>query len=573
MKIIITPLLAILLLAGCAKSPAPAVVPTPKFEQYGRKVLTGKVEPKVEINAKYEERLGVEGYLLQVGRKGVCIRAASDAGAFYALQTLGQITDSEGIRYATIEDSPRFAYRGMHLDVSRHFFPKEEVMKILDEMSRYKFNRLHFHLTDNGGWRVQLESCPDLTRLGSYRMIKDWDAFWLHSPMDFCKEGTPGAYGGYYTKQDIKDIIEYAAQRHIEIIPEIEFPAHSNAVFAAYPKLTCGPKGVRGGEFCVANEGTFEFAEKVLLEIMDLFPSKVIHIGGDEARMVGWKSCPKCKALMKEKGLTEYSQLQCYMISRIQKFITSHGHVMAGWEQILENDDLESSSIAYSYRSDSAAFKAANRGLKAVLTPGKVLYMDWFQAHPYLETKAQYGYTPLHKIYKYQPDIEGKVAKGLRSNILGVQGCMWTEYVPTAEHLEYMLFPRMLAIAEKAWSEPGSTDWDEFKLKVALQIPQLKARGINVYDQHDMPEITTDGRTVEMDHENPYAQIRYTIDGSEPDDQSALYSGPFGFSSDTLTIKAAAFTPGAKSFTREITLIKGRQYIEEYLEIDPHLSW
>ena len=566
-------ILGLILLGGCSKSPSPAVVPTPQFERYGHKVLTTDIEPKTEIDARYEKRLGTEGYLLQVGGKGVTIRAASEAGAFYALQTLAQITDEKGIRYATIEDRPQFAYRGMHLDVSRHFFPKEEVMKILDEMARYKLNRLHFHLADNGGWRIQMESCPELTRMGSYRMIKDWDTFWLHSPMDFCKEGTSGAYGGYYTKDDVREIIRYAAQRHIEIIPEIEFPAHSNAVFAAYPDLTCGPKGVRGGEFCIANEGTFEFAEKVLLEIMDLFPSKVIHIGGDEARMVGWKTCPKCKALMKKKGFTEYSQLQCYMISRIQQFVTSHGRVMAGWDQILENDDLESSSIAYSYRSDSAAFKAAGRGVKAVLTPGEYLYLDWFQAHPYFETKAQYGYTPLHKVFNYQPGIEGKVPRSLRSNILGIQGCMWTEYVPTAEHLEYMLFPRMLAVAEKGWSLPESTTWDEFKLKVAHHILLLRARGINVYDQHDMPEVTTDGRTVVMDHENPYASIRYTLDGSEPDAQSALYEGPLSFVSDTLTVKAAAFTHDTKSFTREITLIKGRQYIEQYSEIDPHLSW
>lgn len=566
-------ILGLILLAGCAKAPDPAVIPTPTYEHYGRGTLTSNPEPRIEVDSKYLDRLGEEGYLLNVSDKGVRIKAASGTGVFYAMQTLGQITDSSGIRHATIEDKPRFEYRGIHLDVSRHFFPKEEVMKILDEMARYKLNRFHFHFADNGGWRIKMDSYPELTARGSYRKIKDWDTFWLHSPMEFCKEGTPGAYGGYYTKEEVREIIEYAAQRHIEVIPEVEFPAHSNAVFASHPELTCGPKGVTGGEFCIANEGTFEFARNVLLELMELFPSKVIHIGGDEARMVGWKSCPRCKALMKEKGFDEYSDLQCYMISRLQKFITSHGRVMAGWDQLLENDDLQGSSIVYAYRSDTAAFRAANRGIRAVITPGDVLYLDWFQAHPYLETKAQYGYSPLHKVFSYQPDIAEKVYDESRANILGVQGCMWTEYVPTAEHLEYMLFPRMLAIAEKGWSEPGSSAWEGFKLKVAKHIPLLKARGVNVYDQHDMPEITTDGKLIAIDHENPYARVHYTLDGTEPAATSDLYSKPFPFSADTVTVKAAAFTEQSKSFTRTITLTKGAEYSEQYKEIDPHLSW
>ena len=558
-------ILGLVLLAGCAKAPAPAVIPTPLSESYGWRTLKRNTEPKIDINPAYQDKYAEEGYSLKVNAFGVRIKAASEAGAFHARQTLAQITDGRGIRCARIVDKPRFAYRGMHLDVSRHFFAKKEVFKMIDEMARYKFNYFHFHFADNGGWRIQMDSCPELTRYGSYRMIKDWDRFWLHSPMDFCEEGTPRAYGGYYTKDEVREIIRYAAERHIEVIPEVEFPAHSNAVFAAYPELTCGPKGYTGGEFCVACEGTYEFAEKVLLEIMDLFPSRIIHIGGDEARMTGWKACPRCQRLMKQEGFTDPAQLQTYLISRIQKIILDNGRVMAGWDQILENEDLDGSSVVYAYRSDSAAYSAADRGVKAVITPGDVLYLDWFQAHPYYETKAQYGYTPLHKIYSYEPQS--------RPNILGVQGCMWTEYVPTAEHLEYMLFPRMLAVSEKAWSEPESTSWEQFKLKIARHIPQLKARGLNVYDQHDMPEVTTDGASVFMDHENPYAQLHYTLDGSEPTTESELYEAPLPFSSDSLNIKAAAFAQGTKSFTRTITLVKGQKYTESYPEIDPHLSW
>lgn len=558
-------ILGLSLLAGCVKAPAPALIPTPLVEHYGRHAFTGDPEPEVIVNGKYLDKYGPEGYDLKVDDKGVRIKAAGQAGVFYALQTLSQITDSSGIRYARIKDKPRFAYRGIHLDVSRHFFPKEEVLRILDEMARYKFNYFHFHFADNGGWRIKLDSCPELTRYGSYRKIQDWDTFWLHSPMEFCEEGTPGAYGGYYTKDEVREIIDYASERHIEVIPEVEFPAHSNAVFAAYPDLTCGPEGYRGGEFCVANEGTFEFAEKVLLEIMDLFPSKIIHIGGDEARMEGWETCPKCQELMKQKGYTEPGQLQTYLISRIQKIILENGHRMAGWDQLLENEDLDSSSIVYAYRSDSLAYIAAERGVNAVITPGDVLYLDWFQAHPHYEMKAQYGYSPLHKLFRYEPQA--------RPNILGIQGCMWTEYVPTAEHLEYMLFPRMLAVSEKAWSEPGSTCWEQFKLKVSRHIPLLKARGLNVYDQHDMPEIETDGERVTMDHENPYAEVRYTFDGSEPTAQSQLYTVPLQFNSDTLNIKAAAFNGELKSFTRTITLIRGKKYTESYPDIDLHVSW
>ena len=558
-------ILGLAILAGCGKAPAPAVIPTPVQERYGCGTLSGNPEPSIEIDDKYLSKYGPEGYNLEVDRRGVRIKAAGQAGAFYALQTLCQISDSTGIRYAKITDKPRFPYRGIHLDVSRHFFPKEEVMKILDEMARYKFNYFHFHFADNGGWRIKLDSCPELTRYGAFRKIEDWDTFWLHSPMEFCEEGTPEAYGGYYTKDEVRQIIEYAAERHIEVIPEVEFPAHSNAVFAAYPDLTCGPEGYRGGEFCVANEGTFEFAEKVLLEIMDLFPSKIVHIGGDEARMEGWENCPKCQKLMKEKGFSKTGDLQTYLISRIQKIILENGHRMAGWDQLLENEDLDSSSIVYAYRSDSLASEAAGRGVNAVITPGDVLYLDWFQAHPHYERKAQYGYSPLHKIFRYEPQV--------RPNILGVQGCMWTEYVPTEGHLEYMLFPRMLAVSEKGWSEPGTTTWEQFKNKVATHIPELKARGLNVYDQHDMPEIETDGKRVSMDHENPYAEIRYTLDGLEPDAGSQLYTEPFPFRSDTLNIKAAAFSGKNKTFTRNITLVRGKKYTESYPEIDLHVSW
>ena len=539
---------------------------------------------------------GEEGYELVVTRKGIRINAATEAGAFYGKQTLMQLVSGRGVRCAVIHDSPRFPYRGIHLDVSRHFFPKEEVLKILDEMGRYKFNNFHFHLTDNGGWRIQIDRYPLLTELGAYRVMKDWDGWWEMDSRLFCRKDDPGAYGGFFTKEDIREIVAYAAERHINVIPEIEFPAHSDAVFVGYPHLNCTGTRYGNGEFCPANEQVYEFADNVLLEVMELFPSEVIHIGGDEARKHAWGKCPACTELMRREGMTDVSELQCYMISRLQKFLNSHGRIMAGWDQIIANDDLDSRSVSYTYRGQRGGIIAANRGIRTVMTPGEILYFDWYQADPKQEPKAMYGYSPIKKMYAFDPVpvtpesaaanesmVQGKyvspdtsifIRPEMAGYVIGVQGSTWAEYIPDEQHLEYMMFPRFLAVAEQAWSSPDRKDWQDFRYRMNVHRHLLEARGWNVYDLHNAPEIeitaSGDRSIMEIEPENPEAEVRYTLDGSDPVAGSALYSSPVMLSGDApVTVKAAPFIGGRRAgYIRELTVTPGESYRDYYPYMD-----
>lgn len=574
------------------------IVPTPFSAHYYDSHYTGHDVPAdgsaagvtVRIRPGMAGRFGSEGYRLKVGEGNIMAEASDSIGIFYAMQTLRQLKDSFGIRCAVIEDFPRFAYRGIHVDVSRHFFSIGEIRKILREMAFYKFNNLHWHLTDGGGWRIEIDSYPLLIQKGAWRTEKDWDNWILHG-MKFCDADTPGAYGGYYTKEEIREIVRYADSLHINVIPEFELPAHSEAVFSAYPELNCTNSSAGNGEFCPANEEFYRFAEGVLTEIMELFPSKVIHIGADEARKTAWKTCPDCNALMKMEGMLSYDDLQCHAVSRIQKFLLSHGRIMAGWDEILKNDDLAEGTLVYSYRGQQGGIEAANRGLKAVMTPGEVLYFDWYQAEPAKEQKAMYGYSPLKKMYSFEPqpvtevlssfnqalikgsvqsiDTIGFILPGNAGNVYGVQGCSWAEYIPDENHLEYMMFPRLLAVSELAWSKTEK-DWNNFKLRVNSHIPGLRSRGLNVYDLHDGPYITAKAcengfSELSLDCENAAAQIRYTLDGSTPDASSKLWTGEPVRISEKSVVKAAAFVGGHQvSYLREAEIVPGEDLVFWY---------
>ena len=485
-----------------------------------------------------------------------------------------------------VEDRPRFSYRGFHLDVSRHFFGKEEVEKIIDEAARYKFNRFHFHLTDNGGWRIQIDAYPLLTEKGSYRVMKDWDGWWKMESRLFCSAGTPGAYGGFFTKDDIREIVAYAAARHINVIPEIEFPAHSDPVFVGYPELCCDGKPYLSGEFCPANPAVYDFARAVLGEVMELFPSRIIHIGADEARKHSWKKCPACQALMKKEGMTSLDDLQCFMVSRLSEILKEKGRTMAGWDEILKNQDLTPDTYVYSYRGEKGGIRATNRGLNAIMTPGEILYMDWYQASPEYEKKAMYGYSPIKKMYSFipVPDTPEKAASNeslvearkvgadtvefilpeCAGNVAGREGCAWTEYMPTEEHLEYMMFPRLLAIAELAWTPAENLSWDKFRAKLPAFQDALRSRGFNVYDLHNAPEVVCDGTLVSMESENPLAVVRYTTDGTEPSAFSPLYEKPFPVKG-SVTVRAASFIgPEKVSYERSVVLEEGTETLDYY---------
>lgn len=590
---------AVLFLGTACRGPAagPILVPMPQemtftggyfetdsarfVQQTGGGFVAGRVEASVP-------GIRPEGYRLKVTRRNIELTAADSAGLFYGRQTLRQLATAQGIPCVEITDNPRFRYRGIHLDVSRHFFPEETILRLLDEMARYKLNKFHFHLTDNGGWRLSIDAYPLLTRLGAFRTESDWLKWWNYGDKRYVPEGTPGAYGGYYTKEEIRRIVAYAAERFIEVIPEVEFPAHSDEVFAAYPELCCTGRPYTSGEFCVGNPRSLKFMDDVLTEILELFPSEYIHIGGDEARRTAWKNCPKCRHLAKELGGLD--QVQCYLIEHAEKFLAERGRTMIGWDEILKNN-LRSSSTAISYRGQRGGIEAANRGYDAVMSPGEILYLDWYQADPRTQPRAMGGFSPIKKIYGFWPvpDMPAKAAanesmvrgefvpqdsveciyNGGREHVIGVQGCMWTEFVETEEHLEYMLFPRLLAVSELAWTPQKRREWSDFRRRVNAHVPLLHERGINAFPLSADVEITAhviaeDKRVrITLDTEKYPAEVRYTLDGTDPAAGSELYDGPFAVKAGT-TVRAAIFTAGRTAGNVSELYVDARHNIDNY---------
>lgn len=489
-----------------------------------------------------------EGYQLDVTPGGIDLRAGSPDGLFYGMQTLRQLYAGGEVPCVSIRDNPRFGYRGLHLDVSRHFFSKEEVMKLLDVMSFYKLNTLHMHLTDAGGWRIEIDKYPKLTSETAFRTESDWRKWWDGRDRKYLPEGTPGAYGGYYTKEDIREIVKHAASKHINIIPEIEFPGHSEEVLMAYPELSCSGKPYQNGDFCIGNEKSFTFMEDVLTEVIDLFPSEYIHIGGDEAGKSAWKKCPKCQALMKEKGMKSVDELQSYMIHRAEEFLISKERKLIGWDEILEGG-LAPEATVMSWRGEDGGIKSARMGHDVVMTPGNYMYLDFYQADPKTQPYAIGGYTPIKKVYSYDPVPADSLTAEECRHILGVQANTWTEYIQTPEHLEYMMFPRALAVAEIGWTPQELRTWEDFKPRMNAHISKLQGMGIRTFTLSDELEVTmqvdTAGREIEviLDAEKYPAEIRYTTDGSVPVASSALYAGPITVQ-DSAHIKAAIFRDG-----------------------------
>lgn len=430
--------------------------------------------------------MGPEAYRLRVTTDGILAEAAEPAGLFYAFQTLQQLAGAAmQVEYAdtfilpcvTVTDEPRYAWRGLHLDVSRHFFDKEFVMKQIDAMARYKMNRFHWHLTDGPGWRLEIKRYPQLTQQTAYRPFPDWKSWW-NNGRTYCEATDSGATGGYYTQDDVRQVIEYARQRHIEVIPEIEMPAHSEEVLYALPQLACGGGHKPGSELCVGKEQTFTFLTGVLSEVMDLFPSAYIHIGGDEADVSHWAKCPDCLACMKREGLQRPAQLQGYLIRRIEKFLKAHGRYLLGWDEVIGDSLSPEASAVMVWRGEDKASAALQRGMQVVLTPGSHCYFDSYQDAPFTQPEAIGGYLPLQKVYAYDP----AVSLSSHSGIMGVQANLWTEYVTTPAHAEYMLYPRLLALAEVGWTQPESKCWTRFRRNALAEVGRLKNRGYNPFD-------------------------------------------------------------------------------------------
>ena len=418
-----------------------------------------------------------EAYMLHVTPQEVEIKANTGAGLFYGMQTLfqlgGGVNADLTVPCVRIADEPRFVHRGYMLDVSRHFFPKAFILKLLDLLAYYKINVFHFHIADTGGWRIEIKKYPKLTEMTAYRPFSDLGDWWGVRNA-FCTKETEGAYGGFYTQDEIREIVAYATIRHIDVIPEIDMPGHSRSVLWAYPEYTCvGKEAGDSNELCIGNEKTFEFCENVLTEIMRLFPSRYIHIGGDEANREIWNECPLCKKRMSEEHIPDVARWQGYFTKRIETFLLAHGKTIIGWDEILEGD-ISRNAVVMSWREETdSGSDALRKGFKIIQAPTSHSYLDYYQDNPYFEPKALLGYTPLSQTYSFEPAPKGDYDPSL---VLGVQGNLWTEYVPTTEHAEYMTFPRVMAIAEVGWTNPELKSYPDFKERVLNALDYLKSR-------------------------------------------------------------------------------------------------
>jgi hexosaminidase len=480
-----------------------------------------------------------EGYQLTVTPRAITITSATHAGLFYGLQSLRQLlyanpADADAawvIPAVEIQDQPRFAYRGMHLDVGRHFFPVEFIKRYLDLMAMYKMNTFHWHLTEDQGWRIEILKYPRLTEVGSCRdetiLEKNFDPY----------VGDGIRYCGFYTQDEVREIVAYAASRFITVIPEIEMPGHSVAALAAYPEFACtdGPFevstvwGVKSDIFCPKEE-TFAFLEDVLTEVMDLFPSRYIHIGGDEAPKARWEESEIAQEVIRREGLADEHELQSYFIRRIEQFLLSNGRRLIGWDEILEGG-LAPEATVMSWRGMDGGIEAAKQGHDVIMTPTSHAYFDYYQGDAEFEPLAIGGYTDLKKVYSFEP-VPGALTENEAQHVLGAQGNVWTEYMKTTDYVEYMVFPRMLALSEVVWSPVDHRAWDSFAQRLQWHFQRLDALDVNYRIPHvvglEQDVLTLDDQVrVTLETLMPNADIRYTVDGTEPTAESTHYLEPF----------------------------------------------
>ncbi len=502
-----------------------------------------------------------ESYTLSVNSKRILAKAKTEKGLFYAFQTLRQLFPIEyettkpvqGIKWeipaVEIEDAPRFVYRGTHLDVARHFSTVGTVKEFIDQLAFHKINHLHLHLTDDQGWRIEIKKYPELTKISSTRK-QTLVGHYNDQPHQF--DGKP--YGGFYSQKDIREIVQYARKNFITVVPEIEMPGHAQAVLAAYPELSCEPNktfevmqiwGISDNVFCPTEE-TFEFLENVIDEVIALFPSEYIHIGGDECPKTKWKESAFCQNLIKEKGLKDEHGLQSYFIQRMEKYINSKGKKIIGWDEILEGG-LAPNATVMSWRGIEGGIEAAKQKHDVIMTPTSHCYLDYYQSTHADEPLAIGGFLPLKKVYEYEP-IPEELTKEEAKYVLGTQVNLWTEYIPTREKLHYMAFPRLCAIAEVAWSPKDVRNFDKFIPRIAAHIERLQLMGINSANhlyEIDSKTKSENGIVNLSLSTQAESKIYYTTDGSEPSESSTLYEGEIAISKTT-TVKVQAFSNGKK---------------------------
>ncbi|RHC89070.1 beta-N-acetylhexosaminidase [Parabacteroides merdae] len=500
----------------------------------------GNIEFKLTDNTAF----GAEGYRLQVKHGDIIITAHQPTGIFYGIQTLLQMLPPEiknsqkqkGIDWTVpctdITDKPQFAWRGLMLDVSRHWFTKEEVKKYIDELAEYKMNVFHWHLTDDQGWRLEIKSLPRLTEVGAWRAprVGQW---WQRAPQQPGEETT---YGGFYTQEDVKEVLAYAAERYVRVIPEIDVPGHSLAALVAYPDLACmkAPSAVGVGNkfygedentLCVGKDATFEFMDKVLTEVAALFPDEYIHIGGDECFKGFWHKCPRCQARMKAENLKNENELQSYFIHRMESILKEKGKKLIGWDEIIDGG-LAPDATVMSWRGMEGGIKSAKAGHHVIMTPTEHCYIDLWQGEPSVEPDT-YSMCRLKDSYSFNPVPDSVPAK----MILGGQGNLWAESVPTFRHAEYMTWPRGWALAEVLWTGPSKTDWDRFWPRVERHFVRADQAQINyarsMYNAIVTPYYTEDGvLEIKLDSEPGNLDIYYTFDNTDPDNFTPKYEAP-----------------------------------------------
>ncbi|MCU7552576.1 glycoside hydrolase family 20 protein [Chitinophagaceae bacterium LB-8] len=529
------------------------------------KNISGKILPvngakskAIELKIAKTDGIGQEGYLLQVTPASIVITANSKAGIVYGMQSLFQTLPAVRTNFElqvpcmNIEDYPRFKWRGMHLDVSRHFFAPELIKEYIDLMSSYKMNTFHWHLVDDQGWRIEIKKYPKLTEVGAWRVDK-LDKVWGDRPQ--AKAGETATYGGFYTQDQIRDIIAYAAQRNITIVPEIEMPGHVASAIASYPELCCTQQSqlpLTGGNYtnmssnyCAGNDQVFTFLQDVLTEVINLFPSKYIHIGGDEVDKTPWKKCDRCQARIKAEGLKNEEELQSYFIKRMEKFLISKNRKMIGWDEILEGG-LAPEATVMSWRGEAGGIQAAKMDHDVVMTPGSPCYFDHYQAGPEGEPMAIGGMNTLKRVYDYEP-IPAELNEQQARYVLGAQANLWTEYVTTAEHVEYMILPRMLALAEVVWSPKSAKDWMGFNERLQSHFRAFDQKGLH-YSKGDykvtIKPFSQNGKLMAtMSTEALNSDIYYTTNGSEPTKQSTKYEGPVQINA-SMILKAVTVKDG-----------------------------
>jgi hexosaminidase len=550
----------------------------------------------IEFKIEKISEIGEEGYTLSVTPLSIVIKANTSKGLFYGVQSLMQTlpfirtNQVPQIPCMEIKDTPRFAWRGFMLDVSRHFFSIEMIKEVIDIMASYKMNVFHWHLTDGPGWRLEIKKYPKLTEQAAWR-IDDWGKPWNWAEVAFNADKNKATYGGYYTQAQAKEIVAYAAARNITVVPEIEMPGHSQAAMAAFPELSCHPLvhfGTSGdfyankveGNYCAGNDAAFAFLQDVLTEVMAIFPSKYIHVGGDEVEKDSWKKCSKCQARMKTEGLKDENELQSYFIRRMEKFLTSKNRKLIGWDEILEGG-LAPEATVMSWRGEAGGIQAAKMKHPVVMSPTTPCYFDYYQGDPETEPAAFGGFNTLKKVYDYEP-IPAEMTAEDAKYVLGAQANLWTEMIRKREGVEYMILPRLLALSEAVWSPKTQRNWLGFNQRLQPHMVGFEHKGLHYSKGNfkvDIKPVVENGKiSISLESENTATQsvvaqyalkgvIHYTTDGSMPTTGSPKYDKPFEVNK-AMTVKAAlavnnqimTLKPAEQSFTFNKATGKNVQY-------------